>query len=76
MAVYEYRCQGCGAMYDILHLGKERREDIICPHCESTDHKKLLSVFNASSASSASADRAPMPSCTTGTCGIGGGCFN
>lgn len=76
MAMYEYRCQDCGALYDILHLGKEKTEDIICPNCESTNHKKLLSVFNSSSNSTSAVDSMPAPSCAGGACGIGGGCFN
>ncbi len=76
MAVYEYRCQDCGGLYDILHLGKEKAEDIICPQCDSRNYKKLLSVFNSSRGSSSNHETVPAPSCSTGACGIGGGCFN
>ncbi len=76
MAVYEYRCQDCDSLYDILHLGKEKQEDIVCPQCRSTKYKKLLSVFNSSSNSSSSVNSAQMPSCAGGACGINGGCFN
>lgn len=76
MAVYEYRCQDCGNLYDILHLGKENAERIVCPECESRNYKKLLSVFNSASRSSSSNTEAAVPSCPSGACGIGGGCFN
>lgn len=76
MAVYEYRCQDCGSNYDVLHLGKEKQEDIVCPQCESTNYKKLLSVFSASSGTASAVDTSSMPSCASGACGIGGGCFN
>jgi putative FmdB family regulatory protein len=76
MAVFEYRCEDCGSRYDVLHLGREKTEDVFCPECRSTNHKKMLSVFNSSSNSGTSRDSAPMPSCASGACGIGGGCFN
>lgn len=43
MPVFEYRCSECNSKYEILHLTKEKEEDIICPHCGSKSYKKLLS---------------------------------
>lgn len=76
MPVFEYRCQDCGQRYDILHIGSERREDVVCPSCQSTHHKKLLSVFNASTDAPANSPSAPAPACGNGACGVGGSCFN
>jgi len=76
MAVYEYRCQDCDNHFDILHLGNEKKENIVCPQCESRNYKKLLSVFNSSTASQSTANTMAPPSCGSGACGIDGGCFN
>jgi putative FmdB family regulatory protein len=75
MALYEYRCLDCNTKYDVLHLGKESESDIVCPQCQSKEYKKLLSVFSAS-AQSGSEQSVPAPSCATGACGLGGGCFS
>jgi putative FmdB family regulatory protein len=74
MPVFEYKCNGCEHTYEILHLGKEKSEDIVCPHCSSKDHKKLISVFSsATDAQNVSGQVPTGPSCG---CGMGGGCFN
>lgn len=43
MPVFEYLCSNCNKKYEILHLRKEKEEDIICPSCGSKNYKKLLS---------------------------------
>lgn len=43
MPVFEYRCIDCHNKYEILHLTKEKEEDIICPKCGSKNYKKLFS---------------------------------
>jgi putative FmdB family regulatory protein len=43
MPVFEYRCVDCNKKYEILHLTKEKTEDIICPSCGSKNFVKLLS---------------------------------
>ena len=70
MPVYEYQCAGCGKTYDILHLGREKTEDIVCPSCHSKEHKKLMS---AASVATKGGGGDPGPSCTPDTC-CGGSC--
>ncbi|MCX8009523.1 MAG: zinc ribbon domain-containing protein [Ignavibacteria bacterium] len=72
MPIFEYRCEDCNSKYEILHFGKEKSEDVICPNCNSTKHKKLLSAFSPSVSSSNDF----TPSCSDGSCGIPsyGGC--
>lgn len=72
MPVYEYTCVSCGTTYDIFHRGREVAEDVVCPSCSSTKHKKLMSASAVATKQSAS----PAPSCDTGgggCCGGGGG---
>jgi putative FmdB family regulatory protein len=44
MPIFDYRCTHCDMIYDILHKGKELSEDIVCPHCGSHQHTKLISL--------------------------------
>jgi putative FmdB family regulatory protein len=44
MPIFEYQCTKCGHHYDVLHLTKEREEDIVCPTCQSAEHKRLMSA--------------------------------
>jgi putative FmdB family regulatory protein len=66
MPVYEYRCVSCGTTYDVFHRGREAAEDIVCPSCQSTQYKKLMSAPAVATKQSAPA----APSCDSG----GGGC--
>ena len=74
MPVYDYRCTNCNSTYDVFHKGQEVREDVVCPSCGSTNHKKLMSIpvvsIGASSTKSQCSDGA---SCDTGGC-CGGVC--
>jgi putative FmdB family regulatory protein len=76
MPVFEYKCNACEHTYEILHLSKENTEDIICPHCNSHDYKKLISVFSSASDAQSDSARMQMPSGPSCGCGPGGGCFN
>jgi putative FmdB family regulatory protein len=69
MPVFDYKCSGCGKTYDVYHKGREIVEDIVCPGCGSTEHKKLFSTAMVSMGghSSSSSDSAPP-------CEMGGGC--
>ncbi len=75
MPIYDYQCSDCGKTYDVFHKVREVEEDVVCPHCNSTKHVRLISApsfsMKGSSSSSSSAD-AP-PSCTDGSC-CGGSC--
>jgi putative FmdB family regulatory protein len=74
MPVYDYRCEGCGKIYDVYHKGKEIVEDVVCPSCGSTSYKKLMSIPAIPIGSHAHADECPADgSCESGGC-CGGAC--
>ena len=73
MPVFEYRCTDCSKTYDVLHLTKEKSEDIVCRTCGSVQHKKLISIPAASEKASAH-DFSPSPSYGGGGCCGGGAC--
>ncbi len=43
MARYDYRCSGCGKVFEVEH-GMTERPDVACPDCGAAAEK----VFNAS----------------------------
>jgi putative FmdB family regulatory protein len=46
MPIFDYRCNECRTLYDVLHKGKEIIEDIQCPSCGSFHYTKLISIPN------------------------------
>ena len=66
MPIFEYQCAECGAKFEELVPNSETK--VACPKCKSSETKKLLSMFAASSGSSSSFGG----SCSTGGCGGGG----
>lgn len=77
MPIFDYKCQNCESKYEIFHLVKEKKEDIICPDCGSAEATKLLSPFSALTSHSHS--HSPIPDCASDRCGFNpsiGGCPN
>ena len=80
MPIFEYRCSDCNTKFEVLHKSSEKTEDVICPKCNSTKSKKLMSSFAASmdggsgfSGSSYSDDSGTSYSgggCASGMCGL------
>lgn len=44
MPIYDYRCQECGQVTEILHRGPGSEEPISCSKCGSTRLERLLSA--------------------------------
>jgi len=43
MPIYEYRCEGCGQVVEVLEIGSHRPE-VSCPRCGGTQMRKLMSA--------------------------------
>ena len=74
MPIFEYKCNDCNTMFEVLHKSKENKDNVFCPKCKSVNHKKLLSTFSSPGVSSDSGFDA---GCSTGACDMpsyGGGC--
>ncbi|MBA4407044.1 hypothetical protein C0389_07210 [bacterium] len=75
MPIFEYKCNDCNKKFEVLHKSSTNLEEVICPECQSKNHKKLLSSFSASIGSSYDSGSR----CSDGSCGVpsfGGGCAN
>jgi putative FmdB family regulatory protein len=45
MPIYEYECRNCGHKFEELVGSNE--ETVPCPHCQSNDTSKLISLISA-----------------------------
>jgi putative FmdB family regulatory protein len=74
MPIYEYRCESCSEKFDVLTRFAERDQAQMCPACESTKTRVLVSSFAFAGAddSSSSLDFGGGESaggCCGGSCG-------
>ncbi|MDR2017621.1 MAG: zinc ribbon domain-containing protein [Syntrophobacterales bacterium] len=76
MPIYEYQCEQCGTVTEVLFLGKE--QDAACSACGGTRLTKLMSAPNISVKESAASFGAPQEGCcgSPDMCGAGSSCAN
>jgi putative FmdB family regulatory protein len=65
MPLFEYECRSCS--YKFEELVSSRQTTVVCPRCQSTDTRKLISTFAAAGGSSGA-----TPSCYQPGCGSSG----
>ena len=71
MPIYEYKCQDCGTISEILVRNTENRRSLNCPDCNSSNMNKLVSAPGAvMSKGSPSADVPPINCPNANTCGV------
>jgi putative FmdB family regulatory protein len=81
MPIYEYRCESCAGKFEVLTRFAERDIAQVCPSCESTKTRVLVSSFAfggggggpESSASEFTSSKASGGGCCGGSCGCGSG---
>jgi putative FmdB family regulatory protein len=66
MPIYEFRCLGCGHVFEFLKLKKEG-EGMKCPKCSSTEVERVLSAVNVGRTSSGKTT-STVKNCGGGTC--------
>jgi putative FmdB family regulatory protein len=54
MPIYEYRCESCAEKFEVLTRFAERDKAQVCPACESTRTRVLVSSFAFASAGESS----------------------
>src|SRR5581483_2442992 len=45
MPMYEYRCEGCEARFEVMQPLSFGPEDTVCPHCRARKATRLMSMF-------------------------------
>ncbi|MBD3184248.1 hypothetical protein GF312_18330 [Candidatus Poribacteria bacterium] len=76
MPTYEYKCNNCGEVREVLHLKTSDMESISCPDCGSGDMKRLISAANVSTKGKLKSgvtccgqdERCSKPPCEDGRC--------
>ena len=78
MPIYEYRCESCAEKFELLTRFAERDSPQVCPACESTKTRVMVSSFafaggDASSVSDFSTESSGGGCCggACGSCGSG-----
>jgi putative FmdB family regulatory protein len=76
MPIYEYRCESCSGKFEVLTRFAERDQAQVCPSCESTRTRVLVSSFAYAGAGDSleTMDMGPSTSgggCCGGSCGCG-----
>jgi putative FmdB family regulatory protein len=73
MPIYEYRCESCSEKFDVLTRFAERDQTQMCPACESTKTRVLVSSFAVAGAGESSSldfgSGASAGGCCGGSCG-------
>lgn len=71
MPLYEYICNDCQTTFERLIAAQDRDKQSKCPECGSNKTRRLISGF-AIGKSSGGGSQTSCPTCTTGTCNLGG----
>jgi putative FmdB family regulatory protein len=72
MPIYEYRCESCAERFEVLTRFAERDTAQMCPVCESTKTRVLVSSFAVAGGESSASDFMSESSgggCCGGACG-------
>ncbi|MBI4823069.1 MAG: zinc ribbon domain-containing protein [Nitrospirae bacterium] len=65
MPIYEYRCSACEKDFEKLVFGSQV---VRCPHCNSSNIKKKLSLFGMSGVEKPFSGTSTCTSCSKSTC--------
>ena len=68
MPLYEYECEKCGEVVEILWRREEDEKGMKCSVCGSSELHRKLSAFSAKVGSGSIGGSASAGSCPTGTC--------
>ncbi|HYA01449.1 MAG TPA: zinc ribbon domain-containing protein [Candidatus Binatia bacterium] len=71
MPLYEYRCNDCASVFEVLRPMAERELCAVCPRCESRASMPLISRVTAVVAGG---DSPAAEASGGGGCGCGGSC--
>ena len=69
MPIYEFRCLGCGHVFEILKLKKEdEKSGMKCPKCSSLEVERVLSLVSVITSSGGKKSKQTVKSCGSGSC--------
>ncbi len=79
MPIYEYSCAACDSKFELLLQMSNATSTPPCPTCNSSDTRKLLSLFASPGSTRSAGDSGDAPAapatggghCGPGSCGCG-----
>jgi len=74
MPIYEYRCESCAQKFEVLTGFAERDKAQVCPACESTKTRVLVSSFAVAGGDDTSSFADFSSESSGGGCACGGAC--
>jgi putative FmdB family regulatory protein len=72
--LYEYRCNDCRSVFEVLRPMAQRELVAVCPRCESCASMPLISRVAARAGAGEVMEAGPAPSAGGGCCGGSCGC--
>lgn len=69
MPIYEFKCLGCGKVFELLKLKKEdEKSGMKCPKCSSQEVERVLSLVSVITSSGGKKSKQTVKSCGSGSC--------
>lgn len=69
MPIYEFRCIGCGHIFELLKLKKEDgKSGMKCPKCGCEEVERVLSTISVGTSSSGRKAKQIIKNCGGGSC--------
>ena len=71
MPIYEFRCTGCGRIFEMIFKSSDDQVDLACPDCNSAEVERVVSVTNHTMGTGSGGKKARLD---TKSCGSGNSC--
>lgn len=69
MPIYEFKCLGCGHVFELLKLKqKDEQSGMKCPKCSSLEVERVLSLVSVITSSGGKKSKQTVKSCGSGSC--------
>ncbi|MFC1869229.1 zinc ribbon domain-containing protein [Thermodesulfobacteriota bacterium] len=72
MPIFEFRCSGCGNIFEKLFMSSDEKVDIACPDCKSQSFERVVS---GASYAIGAGPGGKQPKITTKSCGPSNKCM-
>ena len=73
MPIFEFRCLGCGNLFEKIFMRSDEDAEMECPECRSTSLERVVSKTNYSMGLPPGAKK---PTVTTKSCSAGNSCMS
>jgi putative FmdB family regulatory protein len=71
MPLYEFKCQKCEDLFELLVLGKDEEVEMQCPNCGAEQFERVMSVTNYAmgpGGAPGSGVKSETRTCSSGSC--------